>query len=199
MEGRYESEGQGYPTNYPPEAAKGIGKKGMSRLMDFLAGGGNIISWGASTELFTGLLTIKAGDTTEDFRFPVNDVSKTLIKEGLFCPGSLVRIDLAGDHPLTAGMGETADVFFTGTPVFTTSLPYYSMDRRVIAKFPEEWILQSGYCEKAEKLANKTAIVWLRKDKGQVVLIGFDPIFRASVQGTFKLLFNALLLDKTRE
>jgi len=199
MEGRFESDGQPIPTNYPPEATKGMGKKGMARLMDFIGNGGTVISWGASTELFTGLLTMKAGDTTQDFRFPVNDISKTLLKDGLFCPGSLVKLTLVKDHPLTAGMGETANVFFNGSPVFTTSMPNYSMDRRVIAKFPEEEILQSGYCEKPEKLANKSSIVWLRKDKGQVVLFGFDPIFRASVQGTYKLLFNALLLESPKE
>ena len=78
--------------------------------------------------------------------------------------------------------------------MFTTSLPRFDMDRRVIATFPEKNILLSGYGEKAEKVGNKTAMVWLKKGKGQLVLYTFGPQFRASTQVSYKLLFNALLL-----
>ncbi|HLP62528.1 MAG TPA: hypothetical protein VK186_27060, partial [Candidatus Deferrimicrobium sp.] len=57
-------------------------------------------------------------------------------------------------------------------------------------------ILLSGYCEKEEKLANQTALAWFKKNKGQLVLFGFAPQFRASTNATFKLLFNAILLEK---
>ena len=87
-------------------------------------------------------------------------------------------------------------VFTRGRPVFVTSLPNFDMDRRVIATFPEKNILLSGYCEHEEKLGNKSAMVWLKKGKGQLVLFGFNPQFRASTQGSFKLIFNALLLPK---
>ena len=68
------------------------------------------------------------------------------------------------------------------------------MDRRVIAKFPEKDILMSGYAEKEEKIGNKSAMLWLKKGKGQLVLFAFNPQFRASTQGAYKLLFNSILL-----
>ena len=68
------------------------------------------------------------------------------------------------------------------------------MDRRVIGKFPEDNILLSGYCEKPEKLSDKSVMVWLKKGKGDLVLYGFGPQFRASPQATYKLLFNPLLM-----
>ena len=68
------------------------------------------------------------------------------------------------------------------------------MDRRVIASYPEDNILMSGFAENEELLAEKTALVWLKKGKGQIVMYGFNPQFRASTAGTYKLLFNALLL-----
>jgi len=37
-------------------------------------------------------------------------------------------------------------------------------------------------------------MIWIQKGTGQLVLFGFNPQFRASIQGSFKLLFNALLL-----
>jgi len=70
------------------------------------------------------------------------------------------------------------------------------MDRRVIARFPEKDILLSGYAEKIEKVGNKTSVVWLKKGRGQIVLFAFSPIFRASTQAAYKLLFNSLLLPR---
>jgi len=70
--------------------------------------------------------------------------------------------------------------------------PRFDMDRRVIGAFPEKEILVSGYCEKEEKLSEKPAMIWLKKGKGELILYAFNPQFRASTQGTYKLLFNAL-------
>ena len=129
----------------------------------------------------------------------MRDVSKSLQKEGLYIPGSLVQISLTANHPITYGMEDEIGVFFRGKPVFVTSLPRFDMDRRVIAKFTEEDILLSGYAEKEEILRDRSALVWLKKGKGQLVLFGFNPQFRGSTNVSFKLLFNSLLLQKIKE
>ena len=85
-------------------------------------------------------------------------------------------------------------IFFRGRPVFTTSIPRFDMDRRVIAKFPEKDILLSGYSENEEKIGNKNAMVWIKKGKGQLVLFGCNPQFRASTDVSYKLIFNSILL-----
>ncbi|MDQ1333029.1 MAG: hypothetical protein QG576_1064, partial [Bacteroidota bacterium] len=104
------------------------------------------------------------------------------------------RLQLVQDHPLTYGMTAEVGVFYRGTPLFTTSIPRFDTDRRVIGVFPEKNILISGYCEKEEKMSDKAAMIWLKKGKGQLVLYAFNPQFRASTQATYKLLFNALFL-----
>ena len=198
MEGKYKGSGDDYYiSSYPPEYTKGIGKEGMASLMTFMDKGGIIVSWGRSTSLFMKPLSIeRSKKEVEEFRLPINDISANLQKDGLYCPGSLVKVHFTKGHPLTLGMPDWTGVFYRGRPVFTTSLPKFDMDRRVIGKFPEEDILLSGYCEEEEKLANRSVMVWLRKGKGQLVLLGFQPQFRASTQGTFKLLFNSILLPK---
>jgi hypothetical protein len=50
----------------------------------------------------------------------------------------------------------------------------------------------SGYSEKEETLAEKPAMIWVKKGKGELILYSFNPQFRASTQATYKLLFNAL-------
>jgi hypothetical protein len=200
MQGKYKGEGEQYIiTNYPPEYTKGIGKEGMDKILYFLDKGGIIISWGRSTNLFIGSLEYKIDkDKKEEFQLPVRDISEQLQKAGLYCPGSLLKILLTEDSPLTLGMGNELGVFSRGRPVFTTSQPIFDMDRRVIGKYPERDILLSGYCENEEKIGNKAAIVWIKKGKGQLVLFGFNPQFRASTNVTFKLLFNSILLPKIK-
>ncbi|MCK4345544.1 MAG: hypothetical protein KAX05_09690, partial [Bacteroidales bacterium] len=196
MTGKYIREGQYYMSSYHPDYVKGMGKKGLEKLLSFVDKGGIVVSWGSSTELFLGNLEIKNGEKKEEFQLPYRDISEQLKKSGVYVAGSFVRVHLLKDHPLTFGMPEKTGVFFRGSPVFSTSVPRFDMDRRVIAKFPEKNILLSGFSKNEEKFGNKTAMVWLKKGKGQFVLFGFYPQFRASTQASFKLLFNSILLPK---
>lgn len=197
MEGKYGSEkDQYYITSYPPEFTKGIGKEGMKKLMTFIDKGGLVISWGQSVKLFEGTLTIP-GETekeNEEFQLPFRDISDALVKKGLYCPGSLVKMKLVKDHPLTLGMEDEIGIFFRGRPVLSTSVPVFDMDRRVIGVIPEKDMLLSGYIENEELVGNKTMMLWAKKGKGQFVFFGFNPQFRASTHVSYKLLFNSILM-----
>ena len=194
MNGKPGSEGGAYMSNYHPDYQKGMGKKGLERLLLFINNGGTVISWGQSTDLFTGLLEMTVNDKTEEFTLPFYNTADQARREGLNIPGSLVRLELKEDHPLTYGMPSSTGVFYRGNPLFSTSVPRFDMDRRVIGHFPEKDILMSGYCEKEELMSNMPAMIWMKKGKGQMVLYSFNPQFRASTQSAYKLLFNALFL-----
>jgi hypothetical protein len=196
MTGKFKSyDGTYSASTYPPEFTKGIGEKGFDNLLKFINNGGLVVSWGESTGLFSVPLKIKhAEENIEEFSLPIQDISKSLAMKELYCPGSLVKINLKPDHLLTLGMEEEIGIFYRGKPVFKTREPYFDMDRRIIASFPEKEILKSGYIENEELLSNKPAMVWIKKGKGQLVLFSFSPQFRASTSVSYKLLFNALLL-----
>ena len=66
-------------------------------------------------------------------------------------------------------------------------------------KYADDNILLSGYIKGDKELEDKTVMAWLRKGKGQFVIFGFNPQFRASTGATYKLLFNSLLLPKISE
>ena len=185
-----------YMGSYHPDYVKGMDKKGMENLMTFSDQGGIIIAWGRSANLFEGILKIKGKDSEEEFQLPFSDLSTQLAKDGLYVPGSLLKVDLIKDHPLTLGMPEQIGVFSRGRPVFRTSVPMFDMDRRVIGTYPEKEVLMSGYISKEEKMGNRAAMIWMKKGKGQFVFYGFGPQFRASTQASYKLLFNAMLLEK---
>lgn len=199
MTGKYQSSsGDYYPSSYPPEFVKGMGKKGFQKLMEFMDEGGIIISWGQSTDLFMGTLNIdREDDEKEEFALPIRDISKSATD--LYCPGSFLAVDVKQGHPLTWGMPAKSGVFSRGKPFFLTSIPQFDTDRRVLVTYAKDNALLSGYIEKVKKLEGRTVMAWLRKGQGQFVLFGFNPQFRASTGATYKLLFNSLLLPKITE
>ncbi|MBU8892645.1 MAG: hypothetical protein KOO66_07685 [Bacteroidales bacterium] len=195
VDGKYKSQNVHYFLKYPPEYMKGMGKKGHEKILKFIDQGGIAIAWRSASELFTGVQKITIDEkNAEEFELPVKDVSDQIIKNGFLCPGSLLKINLKKDHPITYGMPEEIGVFHRNRPFFTTWQPYFDVDRRVIGTFPERNILISGFAQNEEKIGNKTSIVWLKKGKGQVVLFSFNPQFRASTPVSYKLLFNSILL-----
>ncbi|MBS4062851.1 MAG: hypothetical protein KG029_20820 [Bacteroidetes bacterium] len=195
LEGKYGEENDYYNSNYPPEFTKGLGKDGLKKIMKWVNDGGLILSWGNSTDLFEGLHTIEISKTeTEQFRLPYKNIGPEIAKKGLYAPGTLMNIKLVGNHPLTFGMPSGTRIFSRGNPVFTTSLPGFDMDRRIIGSYAKSDVVASGFAQKDELLEDKAVMILLKKGKGQLVLYGFNPQFRSNTHGTYKLLFNALLL-----
>lgn len=196
LEGKNRSEGSYYVSSYAPEYTKGMEKEGLKKLMEYYQNGGNIVTWGQSVELFEGMQTITLADgSKEEFNLPFNDISDRLIGEGLYCPGSLVRMKIITRNSITMGMPDECGIFYRGRPVFNTRLPNFDMDRKVLGIIPENDILMSGYAENVDKLKNRPVLIWIRKGKGQMVLMGFNPQFRSSTHVSYKLLFNSLLLE----
>jgi hypothetical protein len=199
-EARRSYRGRYRPTYLPPEYRGTISKKGLGRITDFVEAGGIVVSWRRSTELFLdGLEASASGGGGEKVELPVRDLGERLSAKGLYVPGSMLQARFIADHPLTRGLPPELAVFSTGKPVLSTSIPIFDMDRRVIATYAEEDQLLSGYAEHEELLAGRPALVWLRKGRGQLVLFGFGPQFRASTSATFKLIFNALLLPEVED
>ena len=194
LNGKYKSGESYYMSAYDPQYTKGIEKSGLKKIMEYINNGGKVISWGQSTGLFEDLHVIGNEDNKEEVRLPFWDVSKNLQEKGLYCPGSLVRMKLDTSHPLTAGMPEECGIFYRGRPLFSTTVPGFDMDRRVIGIIPEKNILMSGYCEKEELLGNKPIMIWMSKGKGELILMGFNPQFRSSTHVSYKLLFNSIIL-----
>lgn len=189
------AEGAYSPSSLPPEYVVGMGKEGLKKVMEFVQAGGNVVSWGNSTDLFMSPMKITIGKEEEEFELPISNISTKLKKKGLYVAGSLATVNVKANHPLTYGLEKTANVFYRGDPVFQTSQPGFEIDRRVVASFPKEDICPSGYMENEELLAKLPAAVWIKKGEGQMVFFSFSPQFRSSTSGVYKFLFNALLLD----
>ena len=90
--------------------------------------------------------------------------------------------------PITLGLPDSLDVYFENSAAFSVS-----GTARALATYPPR-PLRSGYARFEERLEGKAALVEAPVGSGRVILFGFRPQFRGQTHGTFKLLFNAVLL-----
>ncbi|HKD43502.1 MAG TPA: M14 metallopeptidase family protein [Myxococcaceae bacterium] len=178
-----EEDAMKYFTEFPPEYANGIGKEGTKNLKDFVDNGGTLIALAQSGELLI-----------DEFNIPVRNVLAKAKPEAFSCPGSLLRIEVDPNHPVTYGMPVEAAAFVNEPIAYQTALPGEEMRRAVLAWYPEdsEDVLLSGWIHGSEKLVRHAAAVALTYGKGKLVLFGFRVQHRAQTEGTFKLLFNAI-------
>jgi glutamine amidotransferase-like uncharacterized protein len=108
-----------------------------------------------------------------------------------YAPGSILRLKLDPEHPLTDGMPEETIAWFESGPAFEAR----DQTRvRVVGRYPANAadVLLSGWILGAGQLAGKAAVVEVRRGSGRVILFGFRPQYRGQSQATYPLLFNAL-------
>ncbi|MFZ2492435.1 MAG: M14 metallopeptidase family protein [Thermoanaerobaculia bacterium] len=167
----------------PPEYRGGFDKAGAEVLRKFVENGGTVIAFGDSTEY-----------VIEELALPVRNALAGVRPEEYANPGSLVRIKVRGDHPVTAGMPKETAAFLESPMAFDTMQPPNDMQRWVLATYPEDAqdVLLSGWIHGADRLTRKAAAVALTYGKGKVVLFGFRPQHRGQTHATFPMVFNAL-------
>jgi hypothetical protein len=184
------------PGSVPPEFAGGLGLEGASALKDFVQRGGTLIALDSASDLAIDL-----------FSLGVKNVLKGLPRQDYYCPGSLLKLKVDNTQPLAYGLPAEAIVFAENGPAFEEDgVPDEDgeeqpepakADRlpvRFAAHFVEKDVLHSGWLLGESKIAKKAALAEVRLGAGRVILIAFRPQFRAQPYGTFKVLFNALLL-----
>jgi len=183
LEGRKEGD-------VPPQYTGGIGKEGINSLEHYVRQGGKLVSIGSSAD-FTikhlGLPVKNIVDTT--FRRRRFDASTKASDENekIYCPGSLLKVQINNSQPLGYGMEDTGVIFSYFSPVFSVE------GGEVVASYPPYNPLLSGLLVNGNKLQGQAAAVELDIGKGKIDLLGFKVIHRAQAHGSFKFLFNSLI------
>ncbi len=187
---------------YPDEYTGGITEAGVANLKSFVEGGGVLICLDSSSEL-----------ALKRFGLPIKNVLETVRRDQFYAPGSIFRARLNLLHPVAAGMPGEADLYFVSStrrgqpverdgarppsPLLVSAFAFEITDReraRAIAHYTTPNPLRSGWLLGPDFISDKAALVEAGLGKGSVVLFGFRPQHRAQTWGTFKLLFNAILL-----
>jgi hypothetical protein len=176
-----------YFAELPPEYRGGLedgtAKKGSANLREFVQAGGTLIAFDSSSAY-----------VIENFNLPVRNVLAGVKPSEFEVPGSLVRLQIRGDHPITRGMPAEVAAFLDDSIAFETAVPGAEMNRWVLAAYPEDRdeILLSGWIFGQQRLTRRAALVAATHGKGKIVLFGFRPQHRGQTHGTFPLLFNAI-------
>lgn len=170
-----------YDVELPPDYRGGLEKAGADALRSFVENGGTLIAFSSGCDY-----------VIQEFNVPVrNALAKPA---GFEVPGSLVRLNVNADHPVTAGMPSQTAAFLDRPIVFETQPPGSEMQSWVLASYPNDPrdILLSGWISGQEKLAGKPAAVAMTYGKGKIVLFAFRPQHRGQTHATFPLVFNSL-------
>jgi len=171
-----------YFTEMPPEYEGGIEKEGVEALKKFVEDGGMLVTLNSACEL-----------ALKEFKVPAADALERVERTRFFCPTSLLKIEVDNTSPLGYGLPKQAAAMFSGSMAFNTWSPPAEWERKVVASYPEEDILLSGWLLGEDVIARKAAVVDTQYKKGHIILIGFRCQFRAQSHGTYKFLLNAIL------
>jgi len=170
-----------YEDELPPEFRGGLEKQGADVVRSFVESGGTLIAFNSACDY-----------VIQEFNIPVRNALARATDFSV--PGSLVRIKVNTDHPVTDGMPSETAAFIDRPIAFETEPPGHEMQRWVLATYPDDPrdVLLSGWISGEEKLTRKAAAVAMTYSKGRIVLLGFRPEHRGQTHATFPLIFNAL-------
>jgi zinc carboxypeptidase len=164
----------------------GIGDDGLDALRRFVREGGTLIAMGASCDLLI-----------DKFPIPVRNLKRGLTRDQHFAPGTIVRIQVDGSHPIGVGMPSETYGFYNNSPFFALVEGFSSQRASVVARYPNSDVVASGWLKGEDLMAGRAAVVSVEMNPGRIVLFGLRPQHRAQTHATFPLLFNSLYTAAT--
>jgi len=176
-----------------PQYVGGIGSEGIVALQTFVKDGGTLVCIDSACNL-----------PIDHFNIPVRNVVRGKATKEFFCPGSLLRIWIDRQHPVGLGLPEWVSGYFTRSQAFEITdapsarekdprSPAARFDTRVLARYSDTVLLESGWIRGGDLIADKPAAVEVQYGAGHIILLGFRVQHRGQSHGTFPLLFNAIL------
>ena len=180
----------------PDEYTGGMTIAGVASLYEFVVHGGTLVALDTAAEL-----------PLAAFNIPIRDVTEGQSDSEFYIPGTLLRLQVDNTHPVAFGMPVEATAFFARSPAFTVGRPPSRTERAMgithegpdtietVATYPSSDLLKSGWLMGESVIAGRAAVLDAAVGEGRVILLGFRTQHRAQPHGTFKLLFNSILLS----
>ncbi|HMC76077.1 MAG TPA: hypothetical protein VKH34_03055, partial [Vicinamibacterales bacterium] len=170
--------------NVRPEYRGGIGDEGIGALREFVGAGGTLVTLGAASDL-----------AIERFGVPMKNLKSGLTRDQHFAPGTILNVEVDTAHPLGFGMEANTFGFYNNSPFFSLTEGFSTQKLSVVARYPNNGVVASGWLKGEELMAGRAAVVSMDTNPGRIVLFGLRPQHRAQTHATFPLLFNALYLS----
>jgi len=167
----------------------------MEKIKEFVNAGGTVLTIGGAS-----------ASIAEHFNLPVGNHLTERGDDGrltplpgtkYYVPGSVLRAAVEPNSILGHGVASEIDVFFDNSPTFTLEPAATSRGIRTIAWFNTATPLKSGWAWGQHYLENGIAAFEAEVGKGHLYVFGPEIAFRSQPHGTFKFLFNGILLSAT--
>ena len=168
----------------PQEFTGGLSKKAASNLNTFAEQGGTLV-----------FLNHSANYAVEHLHLDPKNVVAGISNRDFYSPGSLLNVTLDTHDPIAYGLPENMAIWSEDGPAWEVAS---SSKDRVIARYPDEHVLASGWLLGESYLKGRAALVEVPLGQGRVVLFGMRPQYRAQSYQAFKLFFNSLVLSSGR-
>lgn len=190
ISGRYLDRGRS-PGSVPPEFTRGLAPEGAAAIDDFVRGGGNLIAIGSAAAWAIDL-----------FDLPLEDVTRGENAKDFSCPGSVLRAVPKGNSRHLAGLPDSISLFFSSSSAWKSKQSKADAKKKdasdgptVLLRYAPTRVLQSGWIRRPETIEGHGAWIRANHGTGSVHLFGFRPQYRGWAQGTFALLFRAILFE----
>lgn len=190
---RFQPKAEEVPEAFRNRLGSITAKNTVPRLKEFLNNGGHIITIGNATGLVYLLdLPVRNALTTQNTKGETTSLSPN----EYYVPGSILTAVVDNKQPENSGMGQTADVVFNNSNVFSLNPDAVKNGVRPLAWFGQDKPLKSGWAWGQSWL--KDGVVAFAAPVGNGVFYAYSPqiTFRAQPYGTFRMLFNQLYLKK---
>ncbi len=177
------------PWSIPEEYARGLDPEGAAAIEEFVRTGGRLITLQSASNWAIDLLQL-----------PVVDVTGESGNRSFSCPGSVLRAIPVTEEPLNSGLPHSISLFFSNSAAYRPMTADERQDERredvevtSLLKYASTRVLLSGWIREPQVIEGRDAWLHARYGEGEVHLFAFRPHYRAWSQGTFPLIFRAIV------
>jgi hypothetical protein len=174
----------------PPNYVGGLTEEGVANIKRFVEEGGTLVCNRTSLDFAISL-----------FDLPIENTVRGVPLREFFIPGSILKMDYDTSHPLAYGLESNSIGYVSGAFALEVVSDEDAAEAgddgaesatRVVARYPDEPLLLSGFAAGEERLRGKASVIEAKVGQGRVVLFGFNVLNRAQAHATHKLLYNAV-------
>jgi hypothetical protein len=167
----------------PDEFTGGLGEQGVKALREFVEAGGTLVCLNRASDF-----------AIEQFKLPVRDVVDGLPRTDFYVPGSILRIELDTNDPITKGMPKESIAWVENSPVFEVLERTAVILPAIPPNEPDEQFALRAHAGRDARAPDTSQIqarvlAWYPKEK--------DPLLSGWLLGADRLKGKAALVEVT--
>ncbi|MEQ8685699.1 MAG: M14 family metallopeptidase [Imperialibacter sp.] len=180
----------------PPEYTGGMGIDGLAAIKNYVANGGQLITFDEASDF-----------AVDQFGLSLRSTTNGLSPNTFFIPGSLIRTNVDTNHSLAYGVQAEVAASFNQSRAYSRVVKDNEGEGgkepsvkeapepplEIVGTYAKDKLLMSGWAMGQDKyIGSKAAVIKAGYGSGSIVLFAFRPQFRGQPRATYKLIFNAI-------